>query len=65
MNSELKKNYTEQKELIDNLFENNDDVMSNLSDEQLKYFLELKELIYKSYNDVVIENKLDKIYKIN
>ena len=65
MNSELKKNYTEQKELIDNLFENHESVMSNLSDEQLKYLLELKELICKSYNDVVIEKKLDKIYKID
>ena len=60
-NEELKKNYIEQKELIDNLFENHSNTISTLSDEQMKYLLEIKDLTYKAYNDVVVENKLDKI----
>ena len=58
---ELKKNCIEQKELIDNLFENHSITISTLSDEQMKYLLEIKELAYKAYNDVVVENKLDEI----
>ena len=58
---ELKKNCIEQKELIDNLFENHSITISTLSDEQMKYLLDIKELAYKAYNDVVVENKLDEI----